>query len=84
MAFNKKLHCYILTSFLVKLLFHSRLAERSDDDRKGYGTKLQDALEDFTQNFIPHMVEEEEVAFFTLHITIQSTLSLHLSPFDFL
>ena len=29
-----------------------------------FGLKLQDALEDFTKNFIPHMEEEEEVGVF--------------------
>lgn len=34
---------------------------KSDQDRVNYGIKLRMALDDFTEQFIPHMQEEEEV-----------------------
>ncbi|KAL8575501.1 hypothetical protein ACOMHN_013052 [Nucella lapillus] len=38
-----------------------RWAQREEKDRVRYGLRLRHALEDFTQVFIPHMKEEEEV-----------------------
>ena len=36
----------------------------SQMDRGIYGTKLQLALEEFTDGFLPHMQEEEEVGWY--------------------
>ncbi|KAK3102932.1 hypothetical protein FSP39_015038 [Pinctada imbricata] len=38
-----------------------KCTEKSEMDRINYGLKLRSALEDFTEKFIPHMEEEEEV-----------------------
>ncbi|XP_069101137.1 F-box/LRR-repeat protein 5-like [Argopecten irradians] len=38
-----------------------KCTEKTDADRINYGIKLRKALEDFTNNFLPHMEEEEEI-----------------------
>ncbi|XP_060082201.1 F-box/LRR-repeat protein 5-like [Ylistrum balloti] len=38
-----------------------KCTEKTDADRVNYGIKLRTALEDFTNNFLPHMEEEEEI-----------------------
>ncbi len=35
--------------------------KKTDTDRSNYGLQLKKALEDFTNTFLPHMQEEEEV-----------------------
>lgn len=50
-----------LTDMLELVLGGFKLTQKSNDERKDFGLKLEKALEDFTQNFIPHMEEEEEV-----------------------
>lgn len=50
-----------LTEMLDLVLDGYRWAQRSEQDRVKYGLRLRHALEDFTEMFIPHMKEEEEV-----------------------
>ena len=38
-----------------------KCTKKSDADRSNYGLKLRHALEEFTQTFLPHMAEEEQV-----------------------
>ena len=46
-------------------------------DRINYGIKLTKELQDFTSTFLPHMKEEEEVAFFaSLFNSLLGLLSL--------
>lgn len=37
--------------------------KKTEQDRINYGRRLKQALENFTNNFLPHMKEEEEVTF---------------------
>ena len=37
--------------------------KKTVQDRVNFGLKLVKALEDFTESFIPHMQEEEEVSY---------------------
>ena len=39
-----------------------KCTKKSDIDRMNFGLKLRQALEQFTQTFLPHMAEEEEVS----------------------
>ncbi|KAK3587105.1 hypothetical protein CHS0354_023558 [Potamilus streckersoni] len=50
-----------LTDILSLLEDGYQCTKKSDVERINYGIKLRKALEDFTQDFIPHMEEEEEV-----------------------
>ncbi|XP_076448172.1 F-box/LRR-repeat protein 5-like [Babylonia areolata] len=50
-----------LTEMLSLVLDGYRWAQRGERERVKYGLRLRSALEDFTQVFIPHMKEEEEV-----------------------
>ncbi|KAL3852519.1 hypothetical protein ACJMK2_016147 [Sinanodonta woodiana] len=50
-----------LTDILSLLEDGYQCTKKSDAERINYGIKLRKALEDFTQDFIPHMEEEEEV-----------------------
>ncbi|CAL1544915.1 unnamed protein product [Lymnaea stagnalis] len=50
-----------LTDMLDLVLDGYRWTQKTERERQLYGRKLRHALEDFTQNFIPHMEEEEEV-----------------------
>ena len=54
-----------LTEMLCMVLDGYRYVQTSQKERVKYGIKLRKALEDFTQDFIPHMKEEEEVRFQT-------------------
>ena len=38
-----------------------KCTKKSDLDRNNYGLQLRQELEDFTETFLPHMEEEEEV-----------------------
>lgn len=50
-----------LTEMLTLLQDGYQCRDKSEVDRQNYGIKLRTALEDFTQEFIPHMEEEEKV-----------------------
>lgn len=50
-----------LAEMLSMVLDGYRWAQKSQRDRVKYRLKLKKALEDFTQDFLPHMKEEEEV-----------------------
>lgn len=50
-----------LTDMLDLLHDGFKCTKKTDADRINYGIKLRKALEDFTEQFIPHMEEEEEV-----------------------
>ncbi|XP_061195443.1 F-box/LRR-repeat protein 5-like [Saccostrea echinata] len=50
-----------LTEMLMLLQDGYHCREKGEVDRQNYGIKLRSALEDFTQKFIPHMEEEEEI-----------------------
>ncbi|XP_062578649.1 F-box/LRR-repeat protein 5-like, partial [Saccostrea cucullata] len=50
-----------LTEMLMLLQDGYHCREKGEVDRQNYGKKLRSALEDFTQKFIPHMEEEEEI-----------------------
>lgn len=52
-----------LTEMLTLVLEGYRCAQCSEQDREKYGDTLRQALEEFTQVFIPHMEEEEEVKY---------------------
>lgn len=36
-------------------------SKKTEQDRKNYGIQLRYALEEFAEDFLPHMKEEEEV-----------------------
>lgn len=38
-----------------------KCTKKSEADRNNYGLQLRQALENFTETFLPHMEEEEEV-----------------------
>ena len=42
-------------------LFTDGYKKKTEQDRVNYGLQLKQALEEFTQEFIPHMKQEEEV-----------------------
>ncbi|CAC5415804.1 FBXL5 [Mytilus coruscus] len=50
-----------LTDILELVQDGYKCTQKTEVDRKNFGTKLRKALEDFTETFIPHMEEEEEV-----------------------
>ena len=50
-------------SHLTQMIQLFRDGKKSGQDRANYHIKLLNALEDFTQDFLPHMKEEEEVRF---------------------
>ncbi|CAG5117890.1 unnamed protein product [Candidula unifasciata] len=50
-----------LTDMLDLVVDGYRWAHKTEQERQVYGNKLMNALDIFTQNFIPHMEEEEEV-----------------------
>ena len=51
-----------LTEMISMVLDGYRWAQHSESERIKYGQRLRHALEDFTQIFLPHMKEEEEVS----------------------
>ncbi|XP_045165355.2 F-box/LRR-repeat protein 5-like [Mercenaria mercenaria] len=50
-----------LTDMLKFLQDGYKCTKKSDADRNNYGLQLRQELEDFTETFLPHMEEEEEV-----------------------
>jgi len=50
-----------LTDMLSLLQDGYKCTKKPDADRVNYGLQLRQALEQFTETFIPHMEEEEEV-----------------------
>ncbi|XP_005100377.1 F-box/LRR-repeat protein 5 [Aplysia californica] len=50
-----------LTDMLELVSDGYKWTDKTDYERQVFGVKLREALEDFTENFIPHMEEEEEV-----------------------
>lgn len=50
-----------LTDILELVQDGYKCTQKTETDRKNFGTKLRKALEDFTETFIPHMEEEEAV-----------------------
>lgn len=50
-----------LTDMLKFLQDGYKCTKKSELDRHNYGLQLRQALEDFTEDFLPHMEEEEEV-----------------------
>lgn len=55
-----------LTDMLELVQDGYKCTQKTELDRKNFGLKLRKALEDFTEQFIPHMEEEEEVYIFIL------------------
>lgn len=55
-----------LTDMLKFLQDGYKRTKKSDVDHINYGIQLRQALEDFTETFLPHMAEEEEVVKFEL------------------
>ena len=52
-----------LAEMMTMVLEGYRWAQKSLEERLKYRLRLKKALEDFTNDFIPHMKEEEEVCF---------------------
>ena len=67
-----------LTMMLRLLQQGHSMASTTDTERLNFGLKLRQALEDFTQQFLPHMEEEEEVTFGILHTTLISNIYVWL------
>ena len=55
-----------LTDMLELVQDGYKCTQKTEIDRKNFGTKLRKALEEFTEKFIPHMEEEEEVLIYCL------------------
>jgi hypothetical protein len=44
--------------------------KKTEQDRWNYGLRLKQELEEFTQTFLPHMQEEEEVGHLSLYCVV--------------
>ncbi len=64
-------------------------SKKTEQDRLNYGLQLRSAMEEFAEDFLPHMKEEEEVRFLAaslqlvelrVGVKLPATLSLLLSP----
>ena len=56
-------------------------SKKTEQDRINYGRQLRSAVEEFAEDFLPHMREEEEVCISVLHNACFLLIQCNYPPF---